>query len=182
MKVCLASKSPRRIELLKEIFEDFEIYNSDIDETISIDKSCEEECMRLSELKARAAYKVFPNYLIISGDTVVCSPDNEKLSKPADYRESFNMLKKLNGKKHCVFSAITLIYKGKIITEYDKSIVKFKELSDREIEEYIKKYNPLDKAGSYGIQDGVLVEEIEGDYNNIVGMNLKLLKKMLAKI
>lgn len=168
MKVILASKSPRRIELLKLLNLDFEVIPSNIDENIKEDNP-EEFVKKLSKLKALSIKK---KGIIIGADTIVVY-DNKIFGKPKDYNDAFNMLKTLSDKWHTVITGVTIKFEDdEIITFNEKTHVKFKKLSDELIDYYINIAKPFDKAGSYGIQElgSILVEKITGDYFNVVGL------------
>lgn len=167
MKIILASKSPRRIELLKLLKIDFEVIPSNIDENIS-EKDPKLLAEKLSYLKAMSIKK---DGVVLAADTVV-TLDKEIFGKPRDYKDAFRMLKSLSGKWHAVITGVTIKFKDEVITFSEKTNVKFKNLSKELIEFYINTAKPFDKAGGYGIQElgSVLVEKIEGDYFNVVGL------------
>lgn len=185
-KIVLASASPRRKELLENIGCRFSVVISDADES-SVPKSLEPGMYvsQLSLLKASAAAKhVGKNALVIGADTVVES-DGKILGKPKDKNDAFNMLKDMSGKTHFVYTGITVIDTDdmRALSEYEKTAVTFRELSDKEINFYINNFNVLDKAGSYGIQEyaSTFVQRIEGDYFNIVGLPVCRLSEMILK-
>jgi len=167
MKIILASKSPRRIELLKLLKIDFEVIPSNIDENIS-EKDPKLLAEKLSYLKAMSIKK---DGVVLAADTVV-TLDKEIFGKPRDYKDAFRMLKSLSGKWHTVITGVTIKFIDEVITFSEKTNVKFKNLSKELIEFYINTAKPFDKAGGYGIQElgSVLVEKIEGDYFNVVGL------------
>ena len=173
--IILASKSPRRKELLENIGFKFSVFEGDVDES-TVPKTLEPNLyvQELAVLKANSVAKRSPkNTLIIGADTVVIH-DGEVLGKPHDLDEAYNMLKSLSGKTHYVYTGVAVIDTDsmKIASRYEKTAVTFRELSDEEIRFYIENYKTLDKAGAYGIQEfaGVFVSSIEGDYFNIVGL------------
>ena len=185
MKIILASESPRRQELLKQIGLEFDIISSDIEETVNQNQKPEKLVQQLSYLKAEdVAQKVKNESLIIAADTIVVYK-NEILGKPKDEQDAYKMLKKLSGNIHEVFTGFTIInnYTNKIVSDYEKTLVKFRELSEEEIKGYIKTQEPMDKAGAYGIQKigSLLVEEIKGDYFNVVGLPLCKLALVLKR-
>ncbi|MBB6062450.1 septum formation protein [Thermosipho japonicus] len=167
MKIILASKSPRRIELLKLLKIDFEVIPSNLDENIK-ERDPKLLAEKLSYLKAMSIKK---DGVVLAADTVV-TLNKEIFGKPRDYKEAFRMLKSLSGKWHTVITGVTIKFKDEVITFSEKTNVKFKNLSKGLIEFYINTAKPFDKAGGYGIQElgSVLVEKIEGDYFNIVGL------------
>lgn len=171
----LASSSPRRKILLKEIVDEFIIVPPNVDEAI-----LDLEPSRLSYEEARMkAYEVasrYPNDEILSCDTIVIL-DGVALGKPKDRNDALNMLKRQSGKKQVVISSYTYLGKGKEISRSVKTYVYFKKLSEEQIIEYIDKFNPLDKAGSYGIQDDFpLIEKIEGSLKNVIGLPVEDIK------
>ncbi len=180
----LASKSPRRKELLKNIGMIFDVIESDFDEnTIPKDIEPKLYVQELALGKATSLLKSAPRKtLVIGADTVVCI-DNKILGKPSDRNEAINMLKMLSGKVHQVYTGVCVARTddGKIISSYEKTDVYFDEISEKDIEHYIDKFSVLDKAGAYGIQEyaGVFVKKIDGDYFNIVGLPVHLLHKII---
>lgn len=178
--IILASQSPRRQELLKLITNDFEIKVSNVDETLPSGISPKDAVLYLSKIKAEP----FKNDrdIIIGADTVVAL-DGKILGKPKNDENAREMLKFLSGKAHSVFTGVTLI-KGDITRSFAvETKVKFFDLTDEEIDEYIKTGEPVDKAGAYGIQGygSLLVEKIDGDYFNVVGLPVsKLARELLA--
>lgn len=182
MRIILASKSPRRKELLSLIYDDFEIIVSDVDETTEeIDK--EKVPLILSERKADKIHETEKDALIIAADTIVLL-DNRIFGKPEDRDAAFSMIKSLSGRTHKVITGCTLICKGKKSTFSETTEVTFKYLTDKEIMDYVETDEPYDKAGAYGIQGkaGLFVESINGDYNNVVGLPVERLKKEIDKI
>ena len=176
----LASGSPRRRELLKEIGLDFEIYKPDVDETKLENESGENLCLRLSKLKAESGAKKYPDSIVIAADTIV-EIDGKILGKPHDREDAFKMLKTLQGREHKVITGLSIAKKEKIISKAEHTLVKFSSLTDDEIREYISTGECDDKAGAYAIQGrgATLIERINGDYFNVVGLPLCLLRKML---
>ncbi len=178
MRVILASKSPRRKELLEQIGLSFEVLVSDADENLDIDIP-EEFVKELSRIKSKAVMDLMDgideNTLIIGADTIVVY-DGKILGKPKDEEDAFCMLKMLSDNEHEVITGVTLLSKknGKIDmdTFFEKTKVFTYEMSDSEIKEYIATKEPMDKAGSYGIQGigGKFIKKIDGDYNNVVGL------------
>lgn len=178
MRIILASKSPRRKELLEQIGLSFEVLVSDADENLDIDTP-EEFVKELSRIKSKAVMDLMngidENTLIIGADTIVVY-DGKILGKPKDEEDAFSMLKMLSDNEHEVITGVTLLSKknGEIDmdTFYEKTKVFTYEMSDSEIKEYIATKEPMDKAGSYGIQGigGKFIKKIEGDYNNVVGL------------
>ena len=168
--VILASKSPRRRELLKGLELNFEIRTKEIEENYPPALFREEIPLYLSNLKANAfREEIEESDLVITSDTIVWNA-NKQLGKPKNKSEAFEMLKNLSGKQHEVITAVTLMTKEKTHSFYEVTKVFFKELSSEEIEHYIDVYQPFDKAGSYGIQEWIGfigIPKIEGDYFNV---------------
>ena len=177
----LASQSPRRRELLRYITDEFEIKVSDVDETLPEGISPAEAVLYLSRIKAQPFAS--PDDTVIGADTVVAI-DGEILGKPANKEDAALMLHKLSGKTHSVFTGVTVIKGEKAESFFVETKVKFFELSDSEIEKYVKTGEPLDKAGAYGIQGYgcLLVEKIDGDYFNVVGLPVSKLNQVLMSI
>ena len=173
----LASKSPRRRELIKKIEPNFEVIPSDFDES-QIKADPYELPGILSKYKAENIFKDHPNDKILACDTVVIL-DGEVLGKPHTKEIAFEMLRKLSGKKHSVVSGWTLMNKEKTITRCVKTEVYFNTLSDELINKYIETGSPMDKAGAYGIQDEKfnLVSHIEGSMDNVIGLPTEDLKE-----
>ena len=172
MRIILASKSPRRKEILQKLGIDFEVIVPDVDENVG-DLAPDKTVEAISEKKAKAVLKKLADKkdtLIIAADTVV-NIEGKILGKPKDENDAKEMLKTLSGNTHTVLTGFTLCCNGRIFTSHEETRVKFKELSDSEIENYVNTGEPLDKAGSYGIQGKaiVFVEGIKGDFFNAVG-------------
>lgn len=174
----LASKSPRRKELLSLITEDFIIKTADVDETLPAKITPSRAVEYLSRIKADP-FKSDED-IVIGADTVV-AVDDTILGKPADRENAFSMLKLLSGKEHSVFTGVTVIKGEKSSTFSVETRVKFYNLSDEEINAYINTGEPFDKAGGYGIQGkgSLLVEKIDGDYFNVVGLPVSRLNRCL---
>ena len=176
----LASKSPRRKELLSLITEDFVIKTADVDESLPNNIEPASAVEYLSKIKAEP----FNNGAdtVIGADTVV-AVDGKILGKPKDRDDAYNMLKMLSGKYHSVFTGVTVISPTESITFSVETKVKFFDLTDDEINAYIDTSEPYDKAGGYGIQGkgSLLVEKIKGDYFNVVGLPVSTLNKHLFR-
>ncbi len=174
--VVLASASPRRYNLLKQIGLSFIVHPSGVDEDSFQTSSPEEHVLTLSKKKALEVAKNYPDAIIISADTIVVL-DGEIISKPKDQEEAKLMLKKLSGKTHRVYTGFTILdtKTNKIYSDFEVTDVKFREIDEDEIDEYVATGSPLDKAGAYGIQDdygAVFVERINGCFYNVVGFPL----------
>jgi septum formation protein len=184
MKILLASQSPRRKELLSSLGFDFEVVKIDCEEILPKHIEIGEAAAYLSELKAEAFRKLENDEVLLTADTVVAI-DNQILGKPKDEDDAKNMLQKLSGKTHQVYTGITIKTLDKTFTETDVANVEFDEISDDEIEYYVQKYRPFDKAGSYGIQEWLgmaKIRKMEGSYYTIMGLPTHLVYKILNKI
>lgn len=181
--IILASKSPRRQELLKGINMDFSVLTKDVDESYSKNISVFDVAPFLSLKKAKAfdESELPENYLVIAADTVVVVNDRI-LGKPVDADDARNMLRLISGKKHSVITGVTIRTAERIKTFSDTSKVSFDVLVMDEIEYYINEYRPFDKAGSYGIQEWIGyigVNNVEGSYFNVMGLPTHKLYQML---
>lgn len=175
-KIILASSSPRRYNLLNQVGIDFEVIPSSIEEIIDPQKTPEENVAYLSELKALDVSKNVDNAFIVGADTIVVL-NGKILGKPKDEKNAFDMLKLLSNKEHKVYTGFTILDKptNKKVSDYELTVVKFRELEDEEIWTYISTKSPIDKAGAYGIQDdfgALFVERINGCFYNVVGFPL----------
>jgi septum formation protein len=175
-KIILASKSPRRQQLLKDLGWSFTILTKDIDESFPPHLHRQEVALYLCEHKANAFKdELTDNTLVITADTIVCL-DNQIINKPEDAEDAKRMLRLLSGRKHDVFTGVCISSKEKSKSFYVMSSVYFKTLSDDEIDYYITNYKPFDKAGAYGIQEWIGfigIEKIEGSYFNVMGLPVK---------
>ena len=188
MRIVLASNSPRRKELLHQIFDEFDVIKSNFDEDEVKEKEPEKLVQILSLKKAEEVFDRIQNkeneFFVIGGDTLVYF-EGQVLGKPKDEQDAFNTLKKLQGNKNEVYSAFTIIFKkdDKAIeeTHLSKSIVTMKSMSDEEIREYIQTGEPMDKAGSYAVQGigSKFIEKIEGSYSSVVGLDIEKLKETI---
>ena len=206
IRIILASKSPRRKELIEGVGFKTLIIPSDADENIE-EKDPAELVKKLSEIKAMSVYdcikdkagknredfagnsndagntniNISENDVVLGADTVVYA-GGRILGKPADKDEAREMIQLLAGNVHSVFTGFTLVFdNGKTITDYAETKVYVYPMSDEEIEDYISTNEPYDKAGAYGIQGlfGKYVEKIDGDYNNVVGLPVSKILNML---
>lgn len=183
-KVILASKSPRRQELLKGLCIDFEIRTKDIDESYPNHLQEAEIPSFISEKKAAAfADDLEADELLITSDTVVCL-NGKVLEKPKSLNEGKQMLRELSGQTHTVYSAVCLLDTKKKIVFCDQTEVTFKPLDEEEIEFYINQFQPLDKAGAYGVQEWIgyiAIQKMTGSYYTVMGMPMHLLYDELKK-
>ena len=180
MKVILASKSPRRQELLKTIYDEFEVMESGVDENYPEDMEFEDIPAYLAVRKAMAVAKGREDSLVIASDTCVFL-DGKSIGKPENEEEARKFLGLLSGRTHTVITGCCAAYKGRQVSFSDKALVRFYRLSDQEIDDYVASGEAYDKAGGYGIQGKgkLLVHSIEGDYYNVVGLPVARLKRVL---
>lgn len=183
-EVILASKSPRRKELLNNLGIQFKVALKEVDETYPSHLSNQEVAEFISQKKADAFTLDSNQKLIITGDTIVCK-GNKVYGKPKNKEEAFEMIQSLSGEVHQVISSFTIKTKEEQITKSDQVNVFFKALTTEEIEYYISNYYPLDKAGAYGIQEWIGqigITKIEGSFYTVMGMPIHLLYEGLKKI
>ncbi|OGP63590.1 MAG: septum formation protein Maf [Deltaproteobacteria bacterium RBG_13_53_10] len=185
-RLILASKSPRRCELLKRIGLDFDVIPSRVDEGDLVQgESPREHVLRLSEAKAFEVGNPYPDYWVIGADTVV-SVDGTVLGKPKDREEAMEMLHQLSGKEHTVLTGFSVnhVGKGKKDREAVQTSVKVKPLTEAEMKWYVQTGEPFDKAGGYGIQGigSFMIESIRGSYTNVVGLPVCELIQMLSRL
>ncbi|MBR5321362.1 MAG: septum formation protein Maf [Clostridia bacterium] len=182
MKLVLASKSPRRSEILKNAGYDFEIRVADADETIPDGTKPEDAVVFLAARKAMAVNRA-DDETVLGADTIVVL-NNRILGKPKDREDAFNMLKSLSGRVHSVFTGVCIIENGKSMTFAEETQVEFLPLSDEDIYKYIDTNDCYDKAGAYGIQGyaSKFIRRISGDYFNVVGLPISaIFEKFLQK-
>ena len=177
----LASASPRRRELLNQIIPKFEVIPAAADEKVNLSLFPEQMACALAESKCDEVYASHTEDTVIGCDTIVCF-GGEILGKPKDRADAFETLKRLSGKTHYVITGVCVRNKYNKLTDFDKTEVKFNVLSDEFIKIYVDGGSPLDKAGSYGIQDGGIVNEYFGSYTNVVGLPVNLVRKMLKEV
>jgi len=183
-KIILASKSPRRKELLAGLNLPFEVIVHEVDEIFPEVLPMEEIPVYLAKLKAEPFInELKSDTLVITADTIVWI-DGAVLGKPNDYQHAADMLRQLSGKKHVVVTGVCLTTKEKQVAFSASTDVWFKDLSDVEIDYYLKNYQPYDKAGSYGVQEWIgyiAIERIEGSYFNVMGLPVQRLYEELKK-
>ena len=186
MRVILASKSPRRKELLSEIFEKFEIITADADESLG-SMTPKDGVRELAIRKGRALIELqeslgedFSQSLIISSDTLV-EKGGVPYGKPRDEEDAMRMLLSLSGASHNVHTGVAVHYRGRVLSGVASTGVNFRSLSTEEILEYIATGEPMDKAGAYGIQGGAgkFVESIDGDFDTVVGLSVRLTRSLI---
>lgn len=181
MQYVLASASPRRRELLSQILDDFIVDPARGDEQVNISLFPEDIACALAERKCDEVFRRHSGSTVIGCDTIVVF-DGEILGKPKGRDDAFATLKRLSGRTHYVITGVCIRNKYKKLVRYDKTEVKFNQLSDEFIKIYVDSGSPLDKAGSYGIQDGGLVKQYFGSYTNVVGLPVVLVREMLKEI
>lgn len=184
--IYLASKSPRRRKLLKQINLNFKSFSVDVDEIIFAGEQPHKTVLRLSKEKLEAAKLFVKKGVIITADTIVVL-DHHVLGKPKNKKDAFRTLKILSGRTHTVYTGYALYnsINNKTISEYEKTEVTFRDLTDVEILEYIDGGSPMDKAGAYGIQDdfgAVFIKKINGCYYNVVGLPLAKFYHALLRV
>ena len=182
MEIILASKSPRRKELLGRLYTDFKIITREVDESLPDGVHPKEGVRILAVRKGEAVAKEHTGAMIISSDTLV-EKDGIPLGKPTDREDAARMLRLLSGKTHNVHTGVAVHYKGRVYSGASTTEVSFRELSDGEIESYIDSGEPMDKAGAYGIQGlgGRFVSSYNGDYDTVVGLSLSLTEALVDK-
>ncbi len=186
-KLVLASSSPRRAELLRQIGLNFEIITSDVDETLLPGLSPPEQVEYLARKKAEAVAREVNSGIdgiVIAADTIVVWQE-QILGKPLDGEEAFAILSRLQGSAHDVFTGIALVdtHTGGVLTGHEQTRVFLRAIEEDEIRRYIDSGEPLDKAGAYGVQGlaAIFIERLEGCYTNVVGLPLARLSLMFKK-
>lgn len=180
----LASASPRRAGLLRQLDLKFQVLPGDATELSDDQLSPFEICQLNAHRKARAVARKFPDALVIGADTLVFL-DRKILGKPATFAEAQTMLEKLQGRTHQVVTGVSLIH----LRVHRESIfavstdVRFRALTAKQIRHYLSQMNPLDKAGAYAIQEhgDLIIEEISGSFSNVVGLPLERLEAELSR-
>ena len=179
--IILASQSPRRQELLGLMKIPYTVRVADIDETMDPDEAPFDEVARISRRKA-LAIEHGDDDLVIAADTIVVC-DGRVLGKPHSEIEAKQMLRSLSGRTHQVMTGVTVLRSGKLHSHTEVTDVRFRSLTDGQIDAYVATGEPMDKAGAYGIQGGaaLFVEGISGDYYNVVGLPVCRLQQMLER-
>jgi len=185
LRLILASASPRRQELLRSIGLEFETIPSRVDEAPRRGETARDYVLRVAKEKALDVARRLFEGIVIAADTAVVM-DGKILGKPADVRQARRMLRKLSGCWHQVLTALYLVeaHTGRKTWGLERTKVKFSRLSRREIDWYLSTGEFADKAGAYAIQGygSLLIEKIEGDYSNVVGLPLRLLSRLVARL
>lgn len=185
-RILLASKSPRRRELLSDMGIGYELLSTDVEEYFDPSLSPAEVVQYLSKLKLSGLDMAdYPaNTIFIACDTIVVM-DGRILGKPKDDEEALQMLRQLSGHTHTVLSGLTVATPQKMLTDYRSTEVTFAELTEDEIRYYEQQYCPLDKAGAYGVQEWigcVGIKSIHGSFYNVMGLPTRLLWEMLTEL
>jgi septum formation protein len=184
-ELVVASASPRRKWLVEELGIPFSVQPKNVDEVYPATLKREEIPVFLSKLKADAfAETELQGKIVLTADTIVWLGDSE-LQKPKDLEDAKRMIGLLSGTSHEVYTAFTVRTSEKTISDFDRTEVHFRELTEEEIDYYVQKYKPLDKAGAYGIQEWIGyigIEKIEGCYFNVMGLPLRKVYKTLRQL
>ena len=185
-KIYLASKSPRRRELLADMGIDYELLAIEVEESYDPSMPPAEVVQYLSKLKLSAVdFAQYPaNTIFIACDTIVVM-DGRILGKPKDDEEALLMLRQLSGHTHTVLSGLTVATPNRSLTDYRSTEVAFAEIPEEELQYYVDHYRPLDKAGAYGVQEWigcVGIKSIHGSFYNVMGLPTRLLWEMLEKL
>jgi septum formation protein len=184
-RIILASSSPRRAEMLDILGVGFEPAPSNINERPHPDEAPADYIIRLARAKVIDVARRRSSGLVIGADTIVVV-DGRLLGKPEDDADAERMLRQLSGRWHAVMTGVALYDAGtkREVVDYDKTLVRFAQLTDREIEWYVESGEPMDKAGAYGIQGrgSIFVEEIAGNYHNVVGLPIPLVYRLAKRL
>ena len=183
-QLVLASASPRRKWLMEELGVPFTVQPKNVEEVYPNDLKREEIPLFLSKLKASAfSEEELKGKIILTADTIVWLGDKE-LQKPVDLEDAKRMIRQLSGTTHEVYTAITIRTSNNMVSDFDRTEVHFRELTEDEIDYYVQRYKPLDKAGAYGIQEWigyVGIDRIDGCYFNVMGLPLRKVYAVLSK-
>lgn len=183
-KVMLASGSPRRREIMTAVGWPFEVRTPDVDESVRPGEDPVDYVQRLAQEKALAVTEQIETGLVLAADTTVVI-EREILGKPEDDEDAKRMLRLLSGKWHEVLTGVSLVrVNGPTVTSFERTRVRFAAMTEQEIDWYVSLGEPLGKAGAYGIQGpaALFIEEIEGDYLNIVGLPVRLVYELWQKL
>ncbi len=183
VRLVLASRSPRRAQLLAAAGFDFEISPADVNEARLKDESPETYVTRLANAKATSVTGRYPNCVVVGADTLVVAK-NQILGKPTDNQDAVKMLRQLSGRTHEVLTAVTVLRDAQRASVIGSTRVTFIELSDQGVAAYVASGEPIDMAGAYAIQGlaSRFVESIEGSYTNVVGLPIVLLIRLLSQV
>jgi septum formation protein len=184
-RIILASASPRRAELLKQIGVEFELVPSQIEERPHPDEAPGDYITRIARAKVVAVARERDSGLVIGADTVVVL-DGRLIGKPQNQADAHRLLRLLSGRWHAVLTGVALydVETRHEVADYEKTLVKFAQLNDTEIDWYVNTGEPMDKAGAYGIQGlgGLFVDEIAGNYYNVVGLPIPLVYRLARRL
>ena len=179
--IVLASKSPRRKEILKALGYDFMVCPALKDEVFDLSLGLDQALKKVAESKAKEVRESYLDSIIISADTIVCL-DDKILGKPKSEAEAVETLKSLSDRKHQVKTGVCVLYKDQTFLHVETTDVYFKKLTDEAILSYVNSGKCMDKAGSYGIQECDFVDHIEGDYTNVVGLPKRVVETMMKDV
>jgi septum formation protein len=182
-KLILASASPRRAEILTAVGWEFEKHTADVDETELPNEKPADYVQRLAVEKAAVVAEKYKNQLVLGADTIVVI-ENQIVAKPKDLADARRMLRILSGNWHDVLTGVAIVKDKEISTGLQRTQVKFAELVEAEIEFLIERGEPLDKAGAYAVQAqaALFIEQIKGDYWNVVGLPVSLVYELVRQI
>jgi septum formation protein len=184
-QIILGSQSPRRSQLLKELGLEFKVIVRETDEVVDSKLKARDVVCAIAQKKAEAFGNDFIDAWVITADTIVVTSGQDILGKPKSRNEAFQVLKMMSGNTHEVITAVCILNNEKLTTFSESTEVEFYPLSDEEITYYIDKYEPYDKAGSYGIQEWIGrmgIKSIKGEYTNVVGLPTARLYQELKKL
>ncbi len=183
IRVILASKSPRRRELLSTLIPKFEIIVREVDETLSPEVQASVGVGLLAIKKGEAVALEYPDALVISSDTLV-ELDGIPLGKPNDKEDACRMLRSLSGKRHNVHTGVAVHYRGRCVWGVDSTVVSFRDMTESEIRDYVAGGEPMDKAGAYGIQGegGKFVSSYDGAFDTVMGLSVSLTRELIDRI
>lgn len=179
--IVLASKSPRRKEILKDLGYDFIVCPAKKDEVFDLSLGLDEALKKVAESKAKEVREFFSDSIIISADTIVCL-DQKILGKPKSKEDAIKTLNALSNRRHQVKTGVCVIYKNQTFLHVETTDVYFKKLTEQDIMSYVNSGKCMDKAGSYGIQECDFVDHIEGDYTNVVGLPKYVVESMMKGV
>jgi septum formation protein len=181
LEIILASASPRRQELLRKVGLSFRVSPSQVEERVEVPMNPAQLVEHLASIKARDVAERHPGALVLGADTIVVI-DGQVLGKPRDQADAIRMLEMLSGRSHQVMTGVAIVAGGRELVAHEVTAVHFRRLSREEIERYVDSGEPMDKAGAYGIQGraAAMIQGIEGDYYNVVGLPLCRTVQMLS--
>ena len=184
LQIVLASKSPRRRDILTKLVHSFRVITADTDESLNENVTVEKRVQILAERKARAVLPLCDENCVIIGSDTLLEFEGRPLGKPTDDADAKRMLLSLSGKAHRVHTSVALLYRGKALVSSDVTTVNMRPYTEDEVDAYIATGDTKDKAGAYGIQSlgGFLVESVDGELDTVVGFPSRLFSRMLAEI